>query len=197
MGAEARQEAANDAYSQLLAQPTAAPSGMDAVQKAAEGGAMSQAEQAAAPTISGQAALRSAGGRTFVMKDGVWIDTTYDPEKMSPFKVEFLSEDYFTLAASDANLAAAFALGEQVLVIYQGKAIQVVPVKSGETTGNIETLLPTNETKTLTSIPSSTPVVNNKLSDESNVGWVWVLSGVVGLGLVALLIGMMARRKKG
>jgi Ca-activated chloride channel family protein len=197
MGAEAQQEAAHDAYSQLLTQPTAAPSGMDAVQKAAEGGAMSQADQAAAPTISDQAALRSAGGRTFVMKDGSWIDTTFDPETMSPTKIEFMSDEYFTLAVSDVNLAAALALGEQVLVVYQGQAIQVVAIGSGEPIGNIQSFLPTGESIPPTSTPTSIPSMVIVEQNGTSVSWVWVLSGGVGLGLILLLILIGMRKKAG
>jgi Ca-activated chloride channel family protein len=197
MGAEAQQEAAQDAYSQYLVQPTAAPSGMDAVQKAAEGGAMSQADQAAAPTISDQAALRSAGGRTFLMKDESWIDTTYDPETMSPIKIEFMSEDYFTLAVSDANLAAAFALGEQVLVVYHGQAFQVVKTGSREPTGNIQSFLTTDDSITPTSTPTSIPVVEIVEDNETSLRWDWILSGVIGLGLILMLILIGLRKKAG
>ena len=180
-----------------MAQPTAAPSGMDAVQKAAEGGAMSQADQAAAPTISDLVGLRSAGGRTFVMKDGSWIDTTYDPETMAPFKIEFMSEDYFILAASDANLAAALALGEKILVVYQGQAIQVVSTGSGEPTENIQTILPTSESISPTSTPTSNPTMVNVEQNKSSEIWVWVLSGIVGLGLILLFIKLGMGKKEG
>jgi hypothetical protein len=109
----------------MQAQSTAPSFGATAVQKAAEQGALSQAEVAAG--ISGDASqkVKVVGAHTFVLSEGVWMDTTYDPEKMKPIQVAFLSPDYFKLANSNAELAAALALGDQVIVMLDGAAYQV------------------------------------------------------------------------
>lgn len=131
LGETAQREAIQDAYSHAIAQPTQPSFGIEAVQKAAAGGAMSQAEQPAPPSNLGDTNIRVAGNRTFVLKGEIWIDTTFDPETMNPERIEFLSNAYFELANMDVNLAAALAMGEQVMVVQKGSAIQIVPKGQG------------------------------------------------------------------
>jgi hypothetical protein len=45
---------------------------------------------------------------------------------MQTLKVAFLSDDYFALAASRADLAAAFAIGSRVIAISEGIVYEVV-----------------------------------------------------------------------
>jgi hypothetical protein len=71
--------------------------------------------------------VRVVGARTFVYQDGIWTDTTFDPETMQTGKVTFLSPDYFALARAHTDLASAFALGPAVIVVIDGAAIEVVP----------------------------------------------------------------------
>jgi len=131
LGLENQQRVAQDAYNQALATPQSF-SGKSAVDQAAGAGAMSQAQQAPAipaPVSGGSAAVQTVqviGPRTFVLSSDTWIDTAYDPQTMQPVKVAFLSAEYFKLAESGPGLAAAFALGDQVIVLANGKAYQVV-----------------------------------------------------------------------
>jgi hypothetical protein len=83
---------------------------------------------APAPAASKEYAdqVKIVGSRTFVLKDGVWIDTTFDPSKMETTKVTFLSDEYFQLLADHPDLADAFALGEHVIAISGGVAYEVV-----------------------------------------------------------------------
>ena len=126
LGAEAQQQIANDAFQQLQTQPAAPSSGRSAVEKAAGQGAMQSAESPAAAPADTAARVRSLGDRTFVLTNGIWTDTAFDPQKNTTVKVAFLSDDYFALARSDPSLAAALALGEQVIVLHNGVAYQVV-----------------------------------------------------------------------
>jgi hypothetical protein len=64
--------------------------------------------------------------RTFVLQNGVWVDTAFDSQTMTATPVAFLSDDYFRLAAAYPELGAAFALGNQVIALADGKAYQVV-----------------------------------------------------------------------
>jgi Ca-activated chloride channel family protein len=77
------------------------------------------------PGQSGNA-ITSVGGRTFVNIGGVWNDTTYDPDAMTTEPVEFLSDAYFALLAEHPELAEYFALGENVIVVLDGVAYEVV-----------------------------------------------------------------------
>jgi len=71
--------------------------------------------------------LRYAGDRTFVWRDGVWIDTLYDADTMTPEPVPFLSDAYFDLLALDPVVGEYLALGERVLFVWEGQAYEVVP----------------------------------------------------------------------
>jgi Ca-activated chloride channel family protein len=71
--------------------------------------------------------VRTVGANTFLLQDGVWIDTRYDPSQMETTKVVFLSDDYFALLDEHSDLADAFALGDRVIAISDGVAYEVVP----------------------------------------------------------------------
>jgi hypothetical protein len=69
--------------------------------------------------------LRYAGPRAFVLRDGIWTDTTYDPAAMTAVDVPFAGDDYFALLGEHPELGAAFALGQQVIVVLDDTAFQV------------------------------------------------------------------------
>ncbi len=100
--------------SNLVASPTMV-SGAGAVNKAADTGAMTQAESVPAYSGSGAEFVRAAGSRSFIYRDGIWVDTQFDPEKMVTRKVTYLSAEYFELAFSNPDIAAGLALGEKVI----------------------------------------------------------------------------------
>ena len=70
--------------------------------------------------------IRYAADRTFVWRDGMWIDTLYDADTMTPLKVTFLSDAYFELLALDPVIGEFLALGEQVLFVWGDVAYQIV-----------------------------------------------------------------------
>jgi hypothetical protein len=70
--------------------------------------------------------LRAIGDRAFLYKDGVWTETTFDPEAMETVQVEFASDEYFALLAEHPDLAVAFALGDRVMAISDGVAYEVM-----------------------------------------------------------------------
>ncbi len=96
------------------------------MERAAAESALGGADIAAAPEGEAAQVVRTAGTRTFRLVDGVWTDTSFDPESMKPRRVPFLSEDYFALAASRPDVAAALALGPEVIVVVDGIAYQTV-----------------------------------------------------------------------
>jgi Ca-activated chloride channel family protein len=123
-----RANAADD-QEEAMAQSTAPASGAAAVDQA-EGEAMmvGGADGAAAPAASsGEYAdqVIVIGSRAFLLVDGVWTETTFDPSTMTTIKVQFLSDDYFALLAAHPDLAAPFALGERVIAFSNGVAFEV------------------------------------------------------------------------
>ena len=75
--------------------------------------------------VSAAEVLRYAGSRAFVLRDGVWTDTTYDPATMTATDVPFASDEYFTLLGEHPELGPAFALGQQVIVVLDETAYRV------------------------------------------------------------------------
>jgi Ca-activated chloride channel family protein len=127
LGAAEQERIAGEQYNQMQAQPTQAPSGAGAVQKAYDEGVMAGAGSASAPPAEAANIIKIVGSRTFVLSDNIWTDTAFDPDTMQTVKVSFLSDDYFALTVSDPDLAAAFALGERVIALTGSVAYEVVP----------------------------------------------------------------------
>jgi Ca-activated chloride channel family protein len=112
--------------------------GAEAVDRAEAEGALKSAEAPAAaplPTAVANAAgemvqtdevVRLVRDKTFVYRDGVWVDTAFDPTAYDPVQVSFLGDDYFELVETAPVLGDYFALGQQVIVVHGGQAIQVV-----------------------------------------------------------------------
>jgi Ca-activated chloride channel homolog len=74
-----------------------------------------------------QNALNNVNNKTFVNLDGVWNDTTFDPDTMQTNQVTFLSDEYFDLLDEYPELGDYFALGERVIVVLDGVVWEVVP----------------------------------------------------------------------
>ncbi|MGQ9850963.1 MAG: VIT domain-containing protein [Aggregatilineaceae bacterium] len=115
----------------------AAPSGAGAVDAAEAAAGLSGANAplfTPAPTLSAPAgipagseqSIRYVGDRAFVWRDGVWVDTLYDADTMTPQRIEFLSEAYFTLLDRDPQIGEFLALGERVLFVWEGQAYEIV-----------------------------------------------------------------------
>jgi Ca-activated chloride channel homolog len=71
--------------------------------------------------------IQTVGGKTFIMQDGVWTDTTFEPDVMTTEKVVFLSDDYFNLMDEIPAIAEYLALGDSVIIVIEGVAYEVVP----------------------------------------------------------------------
>ena len=125
LGTAEQERIAEEAYNDLKSAPAAPSYGQDAVEQAAGEGALRQAEAAQAPPAEVASRVRVVGSRTFVLSEGIWLDTAFDPDEMQTIKVAFLSQDYFALAAN-SELGAAFALGPRVIALSRGVAYEVV-----------------------------------------------------------------------
>jgi len=126
LGMQEQERIAGEQYDMLQSQTHAPVSGEEAVEKAIVEGSLAEADAPAAPIEAGSQQIRITGSRTFVLNEGTWIDTAFDPNLMDTTKVAFLSEDYFALAEQHPELARAFALGPYVIAITGGAAYEVV-----------------------------------------------------------------------
>jgi Ca-activated chloride channel homolog len=141
---EETEQALSEAGREQIAQQvyaTAAPapsSGQGAVDRSAAEKALAGAPAAAAPAMPAglggastdeygnvTSPVRYVGDKTFILQEGVWTDTTFDPDKMKPVPVGFGSEDYFALVAAGNEWGRYFALGEHVIVVLDGTAYEV------------------------------------------------------------------------
>lgn len=136
LGSAAQESLAENTFHDIQSAPAEATSGQGAVDKAAAQGAMERSEAAVPLDQAARQRVRLIGARTFVLSNGVWVDTAFDPNEMQTQKVAFLSEDYFKLTRSLPETSAAFALGERVIVVANGTAFEVVG--ANETTQPIE-----------------------------------------------------------
>jgi len=125
LSASAREAIAGEAF-KALQDSTAPAFGQEAVERAAAESDYAGAGVALEPSGEAAEVVRVVGSRTFRLSDGVWVDTGFDREQMSTSKVPFLSDDYFALATSRPDVAAALALGERVIVIVEGEPFEVV-----------------------------------------------------------------------
>ncbi|HYV49677.1 MAG TPA: VIT domain-containing protein [Myxococcaceae bacterium] len=72
--------------------------------------------------------VRVAAGRTFLFRDGGWMDSEALTNPGHQLKVKFLSKAYFALLQARPDLKAAFALGDRVVVmVASGKSVIVGP----------------------------------------------------------------------
>ncbi|GAB4470211.1 MAG: VIT domain-containing protein [Anaerolineales bacterium] len=138
----------NEQWQSYQKAPLMETSGMGAVHQAADQGALSVAEAPPAIDSEYQQKIKILAGRTFVYSKEVWVDTAFDPEKMTTQAVAFLSPDYFRLLDAYPSLGAAFSLGEQVIVLANGVAYEVVPADS---------IVPPLDIATSTPIATPTP----------------------------------------
>jgi Ca-activated chloride channel family protein len=173
LGAAEQSRIAGEQYGNLLAAPTAAVSGQDAVQKAADQGALAGAEVPAAPDVQDGRQVRILGAHTFVFKDSTWIDTAFDPDKTQTVKVTFLSEQYFALLKDHPDLAAAFSLGQRVIALSNGTAYEVTEAGTAQpsaATPAARTPLPAtpvSATPAPSTPASTTPVAKPNSSDPA------------------------------
>jgi hypothetical protein len=97
--------------------PMAAPPGL--------GTGAGSSGQVVGPDGRTSSPVQYVGDKTFVLYEGVWTDTTFDPDKMEPVAVSFGSDDYFALIAAEPSWGRYFALGDHVIVVVDGTAYEV------------------------------------------------------------------------
>jgi Ca-activated chloride channel family protein len=88
--------------------------------------ARQQQEMVTVETESRSSAIRTAGGKTFYLREGIWTDSEFKADSTLPVTtVKFSSEEYFNLLKQKPRLAEFFSLGEKVIVIFEGKVYKV------------------------------------------------------------------------
>ena len=129
----ARQRAADMAANEIAAAPAVGSAAVDraqSVQQLADAEQVAPVPQATFVAASGEEisaaeVLRYAGSNAFVLRDGVWTDTRYNEATMSTEDVAFASDQYFALLDDHPELAPAFALGQQVIVVIDDSAYRI------------------------------------------------------------------------
>lgn len=210
---------AEQAAEEAMNAPTAPVSGFEAVEEAAASGALADAEAPMAlpatetfangESVSIDEVVRLVGSKTFVWRDGVWMDTAFNADAQTPQLVGFASPAYFDLITAVPDLGQYLALGTQVLVVHKG---QVYQITEGEGVANVAlpetavstpepaptTELPQNtimDDPTVTSMPTLPGMVNTPPASSNRWSWDWVLVAVIGVILGAgFVIGRYGKR---
>lgn len=108
--------AAAPAPAQFAVQPTMSPSG---TMTSTIGGEANVGDENVANPI------QTVNDKTFLLQNGVWTDTAFQPDTMQTQKVVFLSDEYFALLDKTPELAPYFAIGDKVIAVIDGVAYEV------------------------------------------------------------------------
>ena len=72
------------------------------------------------------AGVRTAGGKTFYLRDKVWTDSEFKPaSKLPETAIKFGSDEYFDLLKQKPRLSQFLSLGEQVIVVFEGTVYRI------------------------------------------------------------------------
>jgi Ca-activated chloride channel family protein len=195
---EGREDLAEEEFETLAAEPEAV-AGAQAVEKSIAQEAIREADRAEAPSSQAAERVRIVGHKTFVYRDGIWTDTTFDPSQATTQKVAFGGEIYFDLLASRPDLGAYFALGDRVIVTVEGIAYEIAAADDGSVIlPPTPTALP--EENAATSIPqavSSHTTEGVEEKQENSADGNLLCPGSVLAGLILIpLAGVEAWRKR-
>jgi Ca-activated chloride channel family protein len=122
-----------EAAEQLKALPAAPAVGGGAVDLAQEQARLRDMGGVGGAPMPREAAevVRHVGSKTFFLREGVWTDAEFDPERMTPIPVQFGSDAYFDLLKARPEWGPYLALGERVVFLAEGTAYEVVPGETG------------------------------------------------------------------
>ena len=79
----------------------------------------------------GKQIIRHVGEKTFVFDGRCWFDTAWDG-KAKPKRITVFNDEYFALLEQHPRLARFFALGERVVVVFEGAVYETVPESSDD-----------------------------------------------------------------
>jgi Ca-activated chloride channel family protein len=70
--------------------------------------------------------VRRLGPKTFYLREGVWTDSEFKENSSLPeTRINFGSDEYYALLKQKPGLATYFALGERVVVVFEGRVYRV------------------------------------------------------------------------
>ena len=160
LGAEEQERIASEEFNKFNDQATLPTFGRKAVEEAEGQSSLANADAVVSAPVEALGKVRTIGSHTFILSDRVWIDTMYDPDQMEVIEINFLSNEYFSIAKDQPELAAAFALGSQVIVVSGNQTYQVVDGES-PIEQPAQTPLPT-----MINVDQSTPPMNTPGTDQ-------------------------------
>jgi len=193
-------EGQDAAAEKFLAMPTAPAVGAPAVEMADEEANLRGAESTGGGMMPHEVAqvVRLVGSKTFVLQDGVWTDTAFDPSRMTTVQVGFGSDGYFDLLAARPEWGAYFALGERVIFVTEGTAYEVVEGEAGPVqvppTYTPEPERPTAE-PARPGQPTPTPVASSGTTTTGSGGD--FCTGAMVIGVIALAVVALWQRMQG
>ena len=179
-------------------------SGESAVEEAADQAFLYSAESAPAAggsfansdgtVVNSNEVVRLAGSKTFVLRDGVWIDTLYDADEQTPQQVGFASDGYFDLLSAAPEIGQYLSLGTEVLFVYGDQVYQIV---EGEGQNNV-TLPDVQPTDVPSGNNGGQPSVGSPDNSNDNDSGSGRGITCASAGLPLMLIGLVGitRRKK-
>jgi Ca-activated chloride channel family protein len=163
------------------ARGTATPSGASmparASGRAAVESSMAQRTLREAEVVQAPAGerVRSVGSKTFVLRGGTWVDTTYE-DTMETIDVPFASSTYFAFVRDHPTWGPYLALGDRVLLVWQGRAYRIGPKESADGTSNTFAEPTASSTPSPTSTervrPTRTPRPTATLDSPAQGFWV-------------------------
>lgn len=86
------------------------------------GGLKNAENQGANPTVP---SIKTIGRKTFILEGDIWTDTAYTDQPT--IDIIYGGREYFDLLASNPEFGRYFALGQQLIVEYDGVAFVIVP----------------------------------------------------------------------
>jgi Ca-activated chloride channel family protein len=95
--------------------------GEDAVMSARDIGAMKATGTAAEPVLE---TIKHVGYKTFYLRDGFWVDSAFE-DRMRVREIRYLSGSYFKLLEKNPELGRYFALGGNVIVVFESACYRV------------------------------------------------------------------------
>ena len=136
--------------------------------------------------------VQLAGSKTFVLREGVWIDTAYNADEHNPQQVGFASDAYFDLLSAAPEIGQYLSLGTEVLFVYGDQVYQVVEGE-GQTNVTLPDVQPTDAPTTGSDQPPST----NPTDNSSRGRGITCTSATLPLMAVGLVILSRRKRKTG
>ena len=108
------------------ADEVSAVNGIVAVEMSKQKLELKDAEKVIPGSASLSSMMRRIAGKTFYLIDNVWTDSLFKGDaKMQVVNLKFGSDEYFNLIGKEPKLADYFALGQRVVVVWEGKVYRV------------------------------------------------------------------------